>query len=149
MSGFGEKAVKLAARIADGYMCVQPNADFVRLYRESGGGDRPVQGGLKVCWGPDVTTARKTMHRLWRTDEIPGEAAQLLPLPRHFTQVADLIPEEQITAPCGPDPDAHISGIRAYTRAGFDEVYIGQVGGEEGFFEFYAEQVLPRLRDER
>src|SRR5450631_4482729 len=40
MSGFGEKAVKLAARIADGYMCVQPNADLVRLYRESGGGDR-------------------------------------------------------------------------------------------------------------
>src|SRR5579875_3668913 len=34
MSGFGEKAIKLAARIADGYICVQPNADFVRLYRD-------------------------------------------------------------------------------------------------------------------
>jgi hypothetical protein len=32
--------------------------------------------------------------------------------------------------------------------AGFDEVCIGQVGGEQdGFFEFYAEQVLPRLRE--
>src|SRR5690349_1145005 len=50
MSGFGDKAIKLAARIADGYMCVQPNPDFVRLYRESGGEDRPVQGGLKACW---------------------------------------------------------------------------------------------------
>jgi hypothetical protein len=27
-------------------VCVQPSADLVRLYRESGGGDRPVQGGL-------------------------------------------------------------------------------------------------------
>jgi hypothetical protein len=35
----------------------------------------------------------------------------------------------------------------AYTEAGFDEVYIQQVGGSaEGFLEFYAEQVLPRLR---
>jgi hypothetical protein len=52
-----------------------------------------------------------------------------------------------ISAPCGPDPEQHISGIRAYTDADFDEVYIGQVGDEhEGFFEFYAEQVLPRLR---
>src|SRR5689334_7025390 len=70
---FGEKAIKLAARVADGYMCVQPNADFVRLYRDSGGGDRPVQGGLKVCWGRDAGQARKTMHRLWPNDAIPGE----------------------------------------------------------------------------
>ena len=75
MSGFGDKAIRLAARIADGYMCVQPNADFVRLYREAGGGERPVQGGLKVCWGQDAAQARKTMHRLWPTDAIPGEAA--------------------------------------------------------------------------
>jgi hypothetical protein len=33
-------------------------------------------------------------------------------------------------------------------QAGFDEVYIGQAGGEhEGFFEFYADAVLPRLRE--
>ena len=147
MSGFGEKSIKLAARIADGYMSVQPNADFVRLYRESGGGDRPVQGGLKVCWGADEEAARKTMHRLWRTDEIPGEAAQLLPLPRHFEQVADLIEVDQISAPCGPDPAAHMAGIRAYEEAGFDEVYISQVGpDQEGFFDFYASTVLPRLR---
>ena len=97
MSGFGEKAIKLAARIADGYICVQPNADFVRLYRDSGGGDRTVQGGLKVCWGPDAAEARKTMHRLWATDEIPGEAAQLLPLPRQFAQLAELVGEDMIT----------------------------------------------------
>jgi G6PDH family F420-dependent oxidoreductase len=148
MSGFGEKAIKLAGRIADGYICVQPSADFVRLYRESGGGDKVVQGGLKVCWGPDAAQARKTMHRLWATDEIPGEAAQLLPLPRQFAQLAELIGEDMITSPCGPDPDVHIKGIRAYTGAGFDEVYIGQVGPDyEGFFEFYSRQVLPRLRE--
>jgi G6PDH family F420-dependent oxidoreductase len=147
ISGFGEEAVKLAARLGDGYMSVQPNADFVRLYRESGGGDRPVQGGLKVCWGASADQARKTVHRLWPTDEIPGEAAQLLPLPRHFGQLAELISEDMITAPCGPDPQVHIQGIRAFADAGFDEVFIGQVGQEsDGFFEFYARHVLPRLR---
>jgi G6PDH family F420-dependent oxidoreductase len=148
MSGFGEKAVRLAGRLADGFICVQPNADFVRLYRDSGGGRRPVQGGLKVCWGPDAGQARKTMHRLWPTDQIPGEAAQLLPLPRHFGQLAELVPEDMISAPCGPDPAVHLEGINAFTAAGFDEVYIAQVGTEqEGFFEFYSEQVLPRLRE--
>jgi G6PDH family F420-dependent oxidoreductase len=149
MSGFGDKAIKLAARIADGYMCVQPSADFVRLYRESGGGDRPVQGGLKACWGPDEAAARKTMHRLWPTDAIPGEAAQLLPMPRHFGQLAKLVTEDMISAPCGPDPEVHAAGLRAYIEAGFDEVYVGQVGPDaDGFFEMYGERVLPRLRDE-
>jgi len=147
LSGFGDKSVRLAARIADGYMCVQPNADFVRLYRESGGGDRPVQGGVKVCWDTDADRARKTMHRLWPTDVIPGEAAQLLPLPRHFGQLAQMVSPDMITAPCGPDPGLHADAVRSFLRAGFDEVHIGQVGGNaDGFFEFYANQVLPRLR---
>ena len=148
MSGFGEKSIKLAGKLADGYICVQPKADFVRLYRESGGGDRPVQGGMKVCWAPDTGQARKTLHRLWPNEEIPGEAAQLLPLPRHFGELAQLVPEEAMSAPAGPDPAPHLAGVRAYVEAGFDEVYIGQVGGEhEGFFEFYSGVVLPRLRE--
>jgi G6PDH family F420-dependent oxidoreductase len=147
LSGFGEKAIKLAARIADGYVCVQPNADFVRLYRESGGGDRPVQGGLKVCWGPDAAQARRTVHRLWPNEGIPGESAQLLPLPRHFAQLSELVSEDMISAPCGPAPEEHVKGIREFVDAGFDEVYISQVGAEQaGFFDFYAAQVLPRLR---
>lgn len=129
ISGFGEKSVKLAARIGDGYVCVQPNADFVRLYRESGGGDRPVQGGLKVCWGTDEAKARATMHRLWPTDAIPGEAMQLLPTPRHFGELVPLISEDMIEAACGPDPAEHAGSARAFTDAGFDEVSIGQVGG--------------------
>jgi G6PDH family F420-dependent oxidoreductase len=148
MSGFGEKAIKLAARIADGYMSTMPNADFIRLYRESGGGDRPAQGGMKVCWGPDEGKARETMHRRWATDFLPGECMQVLQTPRHFAELTQLVTEDMVTAPCGPDPQAHLSGVRAFTDAGYDEVYIGQAGGEaEGFFEFYAERILPRLRE--
>jgi G6PDH family F420-dependent oxidoreductase len=146
MSGIGDKAIELTGRIADGYMCVQPNADFVRLYRESGGGGRPVQGGLKVCWGANEAQARKTMDQLWPTDVIPGGFARSRS--RHSGQVAELVSKDMISAPCGPDPSVHLAGIREYVRAGFDEVYIGQVGGDfEGFFEFYGQQILPRLRE--
>lgn len=126
-----------------------PDQDLVRLFRESGGDGKPAQGGLKVCWGQDESAARKTMHRLWPTDVIPGESAQLLPLPRHFAQLSGLVSEDMITALCGPDPAVHLAGVRPYLDAGYDEVYVGQVGPEtDGFFEFYAETVLPRLRDE-
>ena len=89
------------------------------------------------------------MHRLWPNDEIPGEAAQLLPMPRHFAQLSELVTEEMISAPCGPDPDVHAAGVLAYAQAGFDEVYVSQVGPDvDGFFDFYASTVLPRLREE-
>jgi G6PDH family F420-dependent oxidoreductase len=146
MSGFGAKSIDLAARVADGYMCVEPNADFVRRYRDAGG-KGPAQGGMKVCWGPDAGQARKTAYRLWRSDQLPGETAQLLQLPRHFEEITQLISEEDIAIPCGPDPDVHINAIKAYPDAGFEEVYIAQIGPDQsGFFDFYAERVLPVLR---
>jgi hypothetical protein len=50
-----------------------------------------------------------------------------------------------------PHPDNCVFprlGIGAFLDAGFGEMRVQQVGGAtEGFFEFYAEQVLPRLRD--
>jgi len=61
VSGFGQKSARLAARIADGYICMGPQADLIKLYRDEGSGDRPVQGGIKGCWAPDADQARKTM----------------------------------------------------------------------------------------
>jgi G6PDH family F420-dependent oxidoreductase len=148
LSGFGPQSARLAARIADGYICMGPQPDLIKLYRDQGGGDRPVQGGIKGCWAPDARQARATMRRLWATDFIPGESAQNLPLPRHFGQLAQVVTDDMVTAPCGPDPAPWVEAIRSYEEAGFDEVYLGQVGGQlEGAFEFFATRVLPRARE--
>jgi len=48
--------------------------------------------------------------------------------------------------PCGPDPERHASVIRQYVEAGYDEIYLAQVGPEqEGFFEFYQRDLSPLL----
>jgi G6PDH family F420-dependent oxidoreductase len=147
MSGFGEKAVEVAGRIADGYISTKPDPGFVRKFRESGGTGKPTQGGLKACWAPDIDEARATVHRLWRTQEIPGEMAQILPLPRHFADAAELVTPDMVSSPCGPEPEVHANAIRQYIDAGYDEIYINQVGRrQDEFFEFYAREVLPLLR---
>ena len=44
---------------------------------------------------------------------------------------------------CGPDADAHLEGIRRFADAGFDHVYVHQVGPDQvGFTDFYAREVL-------
>ncbi len=148
VSGFGPKATQLAARIGDGYMNVAPDADLLGLFRSSGGGDKPAHGAFKVCYGEDQAECRKTAHRLWPNEGLPGELAQVLPTPRHFEQATQLVTEEMIAEaiPCGPDPEPHRETIRQYEEAGYDEVYVQQIGDNlEAFFELYREDILPEF----
>jgi G6PDH family F420-dependent oxidoreductase len=108
-----------------------------------------VQGGLKVCWDEDERAARQAAHRLWPNDALPGELAQVLPTPEHFEQASQLVKEDLLAEqlPCGPDVERHVEAIKAYADAGFDELYIQQIGPkQDDFFEVYADQVLPRVR---
>ena len=87
--------------------------------------------------------ARKTAHRLWPNEVLPGELAQELPSPRHFEQASSMVTE---ALPCGPDPEKHLATIRQYVEAGFDEVYVQQIGPEqEGFFRFFERELRPKL----
>jgi G6PDH family F420-dependent oxidoreductase len=149
VSAFGPKAARLAGRIGDGLICTMPDAELIGTFRDAGGGDRTAQGGYKVCYGRDAAEARRTAHRLWANEQLPGELAQVLPSPRHFEQASTLVTEEMVGAAlvCGDDVEAHVDRFRAYRDAGYDEVYINQIGpDQEGFFAFYAEHVLPELR---
>jgi G6PDH family F420-dependent oxidoreductase len=150
VSAFGEKATHVAARIGDGFCTVSPVKQAVDTFRREGGEEKLVAGGMKVCWSEDEQSARATAHRMWPNDALPGELSQLLPTPKHFEQASELVSEDTVAEgiTCGPDLDEHLKAIRAYEHAGFDELYIQQIGGEqEGFFDFYARDVLPRLRE--
>jgi G6PDH family F420-dependent oxidoreductase len=148
VSGFGPRSTKLAGRVGDGYCTVMPDAELIELFRSSGGGDKPVQAGMKVCLGPDEAEARRTVKRLWPNEALPGELAQVLPSPAHFEQAAELVTEEMIGAevPCGPDLDRHREAIQEFADAGVDELYIQQIGPDhDDFFSTYAREVLPRF----
>jgi G6PDH family F420-dependent oxidoreductase len=151
VSGLGPKAAALAGQIGDGFVCTRPDESLVQAFRSNGGGDRPAQAGFKVCWAASEEDGVATVHRLWATSFLPGELAQVLPTPAHFEQASELVKPEQVagTVPCGPDPQRHLSSLREYADAGYDEVYVQQIGPEQdAFFEAWAEHVLPVARRE-
>jgi G6PDH family F420-dependent oxidoreductase len=155
VSAFGPKAADVAGRIGDGFITTSPDKEMIRAFRDSGGGDKPVQAGYKVCWGTDDDACVDTAHRLWSNSGVPGELSQVLPSPRHFEQVSSLVPRNSTrdSVAYGSDVDRHVAAFRPYADAGVDVIHISQMGGREretsyeGFFEFYAGQVLPRLRE--
>jgi G6PDH family F420-dependent oxidoreductase len=148
MSGFGPKAVDLAARIGDGYVTTTPDAELIGRFRSNGGAGKPVQAGMKVCWGPDEAEARRTVRRLWPNEGLPGELAQVLPTPEHFEQATELVTEEMLAeaVPCGPDIDRHVAAMQEFADAGVDELYIHPIGGpRHDFFGAYAKEILRRF----
>jgi G6PDH family F420-dependent oxidoreductase len=147
MSAFGPMALELAASIADGLITTSPSADDLKAYRDHGGSG-PSQAGLKVCWGSDEEAARTLAHQRWATTGVPGQLSQDLPTPAHFEQAAQNVSVDQVaeSISCGPDPEVHVAAIREYLDAGFDEVYVCQVGpDQQGFLDFYQNELAPRL----
>jgi hypothetical protein len=101
-----------------------------------------------VCWANDEAAARRTAYELWPNLGLPGQLAQELALPALFEQAVELVEEEQVTGmvPCGPDPERHLTTIRKYADAGYDAVFVHQIGpDQEGFLRFYGDEVLPKL----
>ncbi|GLY23998.1 TIGR03557 family F420-dependent LLM class oxidoreductase [Micromonospora sp. NBRC 101691] len=149
VSGFGPKAVDLAARIGDGYVNTSPDADLVRRFREGGGGDKPCQAGFKAAYADSVDEGARIAYERWPNAGVPGELSQVLPSPRHFEQASQMVGPDTVREAfvCGRDADAHLAKIDQYAKAGFDEVYVANTGPHwQGLFDLYQHEVLPRLR---
>ena len=104
---------------------------------------------MTLCWAESETKARRTAREWWPTAAIKGEATQELPNPAHFEQLAESITEEQVAEAitCGPDPEPHLAKIREYIDAGYDHVYLHQVGPDQaGFLRFAERELLPALK---
>ncbi|HWC38249.1 MAG TPA: TIGR03557 family F420-dependent LLM class oxidoreductase [Acidimicrobiales bacterium] len=147
VSGFGPKAMEVAARIGDGFVTVAPDPGAVARYRDQGGRG-PTVAAVKVCWGEDEASARKLAHDRWPTSCVPGQLNQELSMPAHFEQATEPVTEDMVAEqiPCGPDPERHAQVIHEYLDAGFDQIYVSQVGDDQlGFFDFFRREVQPRL----
>lgn len=145
----GKKSAELAGRIGDGLIGTSPKDEVLTTFRKSGGKGKPCFGEVTVCWAKDEKEARRTAHECWPTAAITGELKQELPAPAHFEQASRMVTEEDVANEviCGNDADRHLKEIQKYADAGYDHVWIHQVGpDQEGFFKFYEDEVLPRLR---
>jgi G6PDH family F420-dependent oxidoreductase len=147
VSGFGPKATDLAARIGDGYISTSPEPELLMRFKESSGG-KPARAGCKVAYAPTQDEGVGHAHRLWSNSGLPGELAQVLPSPRHFEQASSLVTEEatRSSVVAGPDPAAHHEQIASYDEAGYDELYVANMGPHYlEMIEFYGREILPEL----
>jgi len=142
-------AATLAGRIGDALVSTAPKSELVEGY-VGAGGDGPRYGQLTVCFAESEADARRTALEIWPNAGLEGPLSQELPLPSHFEAASAMVDEDAIAevVVCGPDPERHLEGIRMFADAGFDHVYVHQIGpDQEGFIEFYEREIIRASRD--
>jgi G6PDH family F420-dependent oxidoreductase len=143
VSGFGPRAVDLAAQVGDGYVSIKPDPDAVSQFRSSAGA-KPAVAGAKACYADTEDDARQIARWLWPNDSLPGELAQVLPSPEHFEQASQLVTADMIKMACGPDPKAHLDMVESYRYAGYDALHVAPVGPHyQEMISLYRDEVLP------
>lgn len=146
ISAFGPKAMDLVISHGDGWITTQVDTELMARFRTEGRG--PAAAAVKVCWNEDEAAARRLAHELWPNSLLPGQLGQELAMPAYFEQAASVVTEDQAAEefPCGPDPDVHMAAIQPYLDAGFDELYIHQLGPDQaGFLRFFDGELRARL----
>lgn len=142
----GTTSATLAGDIGDGLVTTAPDEATADAFQDAHDGDGPRYGQATVCYAESEREGRKTMHEQWPNGALPGVLGQELPTPGVFEQATSLVSEDDATEniPCGPDATDFVETIQTYLDAGYDHVYLHQVGDEQDeFLEFYTTEVLP------
>jgi coenzyme F420-dependent glucose-6-phosphate dehydrogenase len=148
VAGAGPDAGELAGRIGDGFVGTAPEPKTVQAFDKAGGKGKPKYAQMTVCYHQSEEEAKKIAYELWPNAGLKGPLSVEVALPEHYEEAAKVITPDDVAknVVCGPDAERHVARIEEYVKAGYDHVYVHQVGDQESFFRFYEREILPRYR---
>ncbi len=146
----GPDSCRLAGEHAEIMVSTEPDADLVSAFEEAGGAGKPKVGQIAVCYDADRSAAVERAHEQFRWFGLGWKVNADLPNPDSFEGATQFVDPDQVASalPCGPDVEAHVEAVRPFIEAGFDEVALVQIGGEQQqpFIEWAERELLPALR---
>lgn len=143
------RSAELAGRIGDGLISTVPKRELVKQFEQAGGKHKPRYGQVTVCYASNEDEAARIVRKQWPNAGIDAPLMTDLPLPKHFETVAESMQPDKITEDVilGPDPRRHLDAIKKFVDAGYDHVYVHQIGPQQSeFLHFYADKVLPHFK---
>lgn len=146
----GPDSCRLAGRLADLMIAVEPEPELGEMFDKAGGKGKPRVGQVAVCYDPDRDTAVARAHDQFRWFGLGWKVNADLPNPNGFEAATQFVTPDQVAEAlaCGPDVEAHVEAVRPYIDAGFGEIALVQIGAEhqEPFISWARDELLPALR---
>ena len=149
MSADGELAAETAGRIADGLITPGIRDNIVKIFKRTGGEGKPCYAEASVCWAQDEEYAKNIAYEYWPILANKNGLNWEIKTPKYFEEIAKMTDPETLTSEivCGNDPEKHIDEIKRFIAAGYDHVFVHQLGPQQvGFIDFYKDEVLPEFR---
>ena len=130
----GQRSAALAGEIGDGMIGVAPDGRLVDVFRSVSTRDEaPVVGQLHLSIAADLDAARDNAWRWWPNGVVPPKLLGELAQPDEFEAVAEAIgpPGIDKAVLCTTDAAPVIAAVDRFVGAGFDTVYLHQVGPDQ------------------
>jgi len=146
----GQSIEKFAPKV-DHLIAVEPEADLVSDWdRAVDGRESRKIGQLPICWDLDRSKAVERAHSQFRWFGGGWKVNAELPGTSGFAGATQFVRPEDVadSIPCGPDVESIVEAVGEFTRAGFTDVALVQIGDEnqEEFLGFAEKELLPALR---
>jgi G6PDH family F420-dependent oxidoreductase len=147
----GGKSIEKFAPKVDHLIAVEPEADLVSTWdRAVRGRESRKIGQLPICWDLDRSKAVERAHSQFRWFGGGWKVNAELPGTSGFAGATQFVRPEDVadSIPCGPDVESIVEAVGEFTRAGFTDVALVQIGDEnqEEFLGFAEKELLPALR---
>jgi G6PDH family F420-dependent oxidoreductase len=146
----GQESCNLAGRKGEIMVATEPKPELVEMFEAAGGSGKPKVGQVAVSYDPDKETAIERAHDQFRWFGLGWKVNTDLPAPSSFEAATQFVKPEDVAEQiaCGPDVEAHVESIRPFIDAGFTEIALVQIGGEQQqpFIDWAEQELLPALR---
>jgi G6PDH family F420-dependent oxidoreductase len=147
----GPRSVELAAEYADVLIATEPKPELTETFEAAGGGDKPRVGQMPISYGTDKEAAVTRAHSLFRWFGLGWKVNADLPGTAGFDAASQFVREEDVAGsiPCGDDVEAVIGAATAYADAGFTQLALVQIGGDqqEPYLEWAQRELMPAWRE--
>jgi G6PDH family F420-dependent oxidoreductase len=146
----GPQSCRLAASLGDALISVEPDAELVSQFIAEGGTGKRIVGQLPLCFDKDRNRAIERAHDLFRWFDGGWKVNAELPGTDAFAAASSHVRPEDVakSIPCGSDADEVVKAVSKFTDAGFTDVALVQIGGQdqEPFLRWADDVLLPALR---
>ncbi|MGW3324817.1 LLM class F420-dependent oxidoreductase [Streptomyces virginiae] len=145
----GDRSCEIAGRYGDLLIATEPKRTLLTAFGTHGGSGKPCVAQLPVSYDSDRDAAVTRAHDQFRWALGGWRVNAELPGPAGFAQASQHTRAEDVAEaiPCGDDVDAFVDAVRPYVDAGFTEVALIQIGGDQQkpFLDWSETRLLPAL----
>jgi len=149
----GKQSCELFAPHAQVMVGIDPDPQLGQWWDAASSERKPARkvAQLPVSWDSDTDAAVERAHRLFRWSLTDWKVNAELPGTAGFASASENVEPGDVAdqIPCGNDIDAIVKAARQFFDAGFTDLALVQIGGDQqdSFFRAANSEILPALRE--